>query len=314
MLLCTCGNAAIIEHFSIEIGQIYKKGSEEVGHVIKSVSKEKADVKIADYNGKTYFVKSAPLLELRDKIGSIIASRILNEIFKDKEKRYPLLSLAFNPNYLLNENEESEPFHILSPQLESFSSIADIASKQPIEKTEIRVDDMENLYMGLYLVGGGDPHMHNIFYNLENYHLGSVDLDVSFKEHISYFAEDKEKFKKTHLDLAIKTINCADIFSNFLFVTDSDLNHKIGWGYYDKNFPLYQENLKMNGTRLCESVNILRGAFPNTAKLSTFITNTVNDIKKDIKEIINKKLQLSSSENGTIFDATYGGPLVKTTK
>ena len=38
MLLCTCGNAAIIEHFSIEIGQIYKKDSEEVGHVIKSVS------------------------------------------------------------------------------------------------------------------------------------------------------------------------------------------------------------------------------------------------------------------------------------
>lgn len=86
----------------------------------------------------------APPLELREKIGSIIASRVLNEIFKDKEKRYPLISLAFNPDYLLNISKKVKPFRILSPQLEGLTSIADIANNQPIKTTKIRVDDIEN--------------------------------------------------------------------------------------------------------------------------------------------------------------------------
>jgi hypothetical protein len=305
MLLHTCGNAEIIEQFSIRVEnekEIYIKDSEQVGRVIKSVSDEKLDVKIVDYKGQTYFVKPAPLLELSDTVGSIIASCILNKLFKDNEKRYPLLNLAFNPDYLSEITMQVEPFRLLSPKLEGFISIADLASNQSIKKAEIKVDDIEKLYMGLYLVGGGDPHMHNIFYNLEDYHLGDVDLDVTFKAHISYFDKNKEKFKKTHSDLAIKTINCTDIFANFLFTTDSYFNHKINWGYYNKGFPLYQKNLKMSGSRLCQSTNILKGTFPDKDTLYLSVVDILNELKKGLKDIINKKLQLDNSKEKSIFD------------
>ena len=223
MLLQTCGYAAIIERFSIKAeGKdiIFVEDDKNVGRVINNI---KPNVQKVLYKGKTFFMKDMSIkskkLELRNKIGSIIASYILNHIFKDKEKRYPLLSLAFDSAYLISD---VEPFHVLSEDLIGFTSIADIAEKQPYQKTKIKVDDLENLYMGMYLVGGGDPHMRNIFYNSQNHYLGSVDLDVSFKEHKPYDTQRQldeisaSDFFKKYLDLAIRTIDCNNIFANLV--------------------------------------------------------------------------------------------------
>jgi hypothetical protein len=152
--------------------------------------------------------------------------------------------------------------------------------------------------------------MHNIFYNSRNHHLGSVDLDVSFKEHIPYNSQleqsdasfpDLDFFRK-YSDLAIRIIDCNDIFINFLFATDSRFNTKVRWNYYNKNIPFYQENLKMNGTRLSKSIDILHGAFPSKEELRLSVINTVSSIKKDLKKIINEKLQLDTLEGRSIFD------------
>lgn len=311
LLLQTCGNAAIVSRFSIqeEDGNIvFVEDGHNVGRIEKDI---KPNVKKVSYKDKIYFMKDAKIskgvLELRDKIGSIVASHILNNIFKDKdgEKRYPFISLVFNPNSLTSD---AEAFYILSEDLKGFISIAAI---QPYKKIEVKANDLENLYIGMYLIGGGDPHMHNISYNSTNHYLGSVDLDVSFKEHTRYRTQLMHDVKtsldffKTYSDLAIKTVNCSNVFTNFLFATDSRFDQKIPWGgYYDKNVPLYQETLKMNGARLSESINILKATFPDTIKLRTFITNTVNDIKKDLKNIVNEKIQLDSSKGESIFNAT----------
>lgn len=225
------GSAVAIEYLSTkeEDGRvIFVEHGENVGYLISYIP-DKENVKIISYKNKIYFIKDVAIntriLELRDKIGGVIASHILNHIFKGKDKRYPFLKLAFNPEY-----DGEETFYVLSEKLEEFTSIE---TMQPYEKAEIKANDLENLYMGIYLIGSGDPHMRNIFYNPTNYHLGSVDLDVSFKEHTGYHTQRRynEKttpdFFKKYSDLAIRTINCNNIFTNFLFVTDSMLSRKV---------------------------------------------------------------------------------------
>ena len=256
-------------------------------------------------------------LELRDKINSVIASHILNRIFKDKEKRYPLISLVFNTEY--NINHIAQPFYILSENLSllGFNNLFYHIK----EDVEIHAEDLENLYIGMYLIGGGDPHGQNIFYNSENHYLGSVDLDISFKEHISFFNREKEKYATSHSDLAIKPINCDDLFVNFMHYTDSKFKDKKH--HYQENILLYKSIHKMDETRLRNAVNRLRNDSIDNKALFSIITSVVGDIKKDLKEIINTKLQLDAKKSiydssGDYFDkdsATYkeykGNRLIK---
>lgn len=306
------GNVAMIERLSVQEengDMILIENGKRVGWIIDAA---KPNVKRVLYKNETYFMKEASInngvLELRNKVGSIIASRILNIIFQNKEKRYPIISLVFNPDSL---TKDVEPFYILSEGLKGFTSIADLAYTQPHQAINIKVEDLENLYMGMYLVGGGDPHMRNIFYNPSNHYLGSVDLDVSFKEHTKYriqLQHDERTtpdFFKIYSDLAIRTINCSNIFTNFLFATDSRFKQKIPWdNYYDENIPIYQKILKMDGIRVSKSIKMLHAAFPSEVMLRISVVNTIKAIKEDLIKIISEKIQMESSEEGSIFNTT----------
>ena len=97
-------NAEEIKFFLID-DEILIENKEKVGRIIQRVG-DKQNVKSVLYKGKSYFMKEARIddssnLGLRKKIDGIIASRILNIIFKDEEKRYPSLSLVFNSKYYL---------------------------------------------------------------------------------------------------------------------------------------------------------------------------------------------------------------------
>lgn len=302
IFLPSYANAGIIETFSIinEKGkEIFMKDGKRVGE-IKYHLKGKSHVSKVLYNEKSYFMKEAHIdasnnLELRNRIDSVVASHILNTIFKDKEKRYPLINLAFNAEY--NGINNIQPFQVLSEDLTTLGFKSIFEHKK---KNEFYPEDLENLYIGMYLAGGGDPHIHNIFYNSENHYLGSVDLDVSFKKHISFFERDKEQYATTHSDLAIKSIKCDNLFANFLYNTDSRFKDK--GEHYQEDILLYQSTLKMNEMRLISATNKLRNTFIDNKDLFSIISSIVGDIKKDLKEIINVKLQLDDDEKKSIYD------------
>ena len=131
-------------------------------------------------------------------------------------------------------NYEERGFAVFSQELKGFKSLS--TRNEPINS--LVFNDLEELFVSLYFIGGGDPHDHNIFYSNEKGYLGSVDLDVSFKKHIRYKHQKMKYFYNPRIqsDLAIRDFNCTHPYKNFLIDTDSERLKKIGWSLYKDNY------------------------------------------------------------------------------
>ena len=168
----------------------------------------------------------------QNAVSTVIASRILNHIFSGTDKRFPVVFLGYDPN------NEQVAFYFISQDINAYNNLVfrtvyDHCIQEQKEtalfcKGEEELKDLAILYVGLYLVGGGDPHSQNIVYSYEKNHFGSIDLDDAFKSHVS---KDIKKEKSYHRgkesSTALLDFDCDSPLKNFLIETKSgDLKNK----------------------------------------------------------------------------------------
>ena len=189
----------IISRYSIKGRAI--NFNNEVGEIQVSSNKGASGVTTVKFGSKLYFLKDkADEDGLRQALDSIIATRILNRINNDYY-RFPNLTLGYD-----DSDDELISFKVFSEGLIKFKSLNDM---NRVEISGLNLKDLENLFIGLVLIGGGDP-METIYFILLSLIFSQILILMFHLRNI--FQETNKQRKKKYQIIILGQSNLISLF------------------------------------------------------------------------------------------------------